>query len=431
MPTFTYLAMNSKGEETRGSVEAPSEKAAVALVKDQGLFPTEISEVGSAKGKKKKQARMHAPRAKSSKAASSLNMEIKLPKFMQGKVKTKNLMTFTRQLATLINAGLPLLRGLNVIARQEKHPGLKDAIKEMAESIQSGSTFAEALQAHPKIFDRLYVNMTRAGEIGGVLDVVLLRLAEFMEKMQKIKNKVISAMAYPVIVLIMAMGIVSFLLVAIIPKFEDIFKDLLEGQALPGLTQFVMNTSTILRTRFPVVIAIIICFIVMMKVLRKFDWGRYLLDRIQFRMPLFGTLVQKSSIARLTRTLGTLLNAGVPVLQALIIVRDTSGNEVVAKAIMSVHDAVKEGENIAPPIEATGVFPPMVVSMVEVGEETGALPDMLMRIADNYDDEVDNTVSALSSIIEPILIVLLAIIVGTIVIALFLPLISIIGNLSG
>lgn len=340
-------------------------------------------------------------------------------------------MGFTRQLATLVNAGLPLLRCMQVLKRQEKTAALSNALDDISESIQSGSTFADALTAHPRIFNRLYVNMVKAGELGGVLDVVLNRLAEFMEKAQKIKNKVISAMVYPIVVLVMAGLILSFLMVFVVPKFEEIFSDLLEGQELPALTQLVMNTSKGFGTKLPVLVAGIVGLIFLVKFLRKLDGPRFFLDGLKLKAPIFGPLVSRTAIARFTRTLGTLLTSGVPVLQALNIVRDTAGNEVIASAVVKIHDAVKEGENIAPPLEASKVFPPIVVSMVEVGEETGELPEMLMKIADNYDDEVDNAVAGLTSVIEPLLIVFLAVIVGVIVIALFLPLVSVIGNLSG
>lgn len=428
MATFTYRAMDAKGKEMRGTVEAANQSNALSSIREKGLFPTEVTEAGAKKkqkGGKKTAQKTAAP------SGGAMSMEIKMPRLFKGRVKTKQLMTFTRQLATLINAGLPLLRSLQVIQRQEKSPALKDAIIDIADNIQSGGTFAEALAQHPRIFNRLYVNMAKAGEIGGVLDVILERLAEFMEKMQKIKNKVTSALTYPIVVLVMATGIVYFLMTRIIPKFQEIFDDLLEGAALPPLTQFVMGVSDVIQNRTPVVIVGVILLVILLRVLKRFPWGRYGVDSFKLHAPIFGALVSKSSIARFARTLGTLMQSGVPVLQALNIVKETSGNEVIGRAISLVHESVKEGENMAPPIEASKVFPPMVVSMVEVGEETGELPEMLMKIADTYDDEVDNTVAALSSVIEPILIVALAVIVGTIVIALFMPLISIIGKMSG
>lgn len=427
MATFTFTAMDSNGKEQTGTVEASSQGAAIALIKEQGMFPTKVEAAGAGKAKKSSKTASKGKAKGGKKGVGS--KELRLPAFMN-RVKPKQLMTYTRQLATLINAGLPLMRSLQVILKQEKHPQLQKATAEIVDGIQTGSTFAEALSQHPKIFNRLYVNMVKAGELGGVMDVVLERLAEFMEKAQRIRNKVVSAMVYPIVVLLMAVGIVTFLMIVIIPKFEAIFDDLLGEGGLPGLTQFVMNASDTIANRTLPLIIIIAAIIFGIKVAAKSKAGAYGVDWLKLHMPIFGVLMSKTAIARFTRTLGTLMTSGVPVLQALNIVRDTSGNAVIARAVTTIHDSVKEGENMAPPIQASGVFPPMVVSMVEVGEETGELPEMLMKIADNYDDEVDNTVAGLTSIIEPLLIVFLALIVGTIVIALFLPLVSIIGEIG-
>lgn len=425
MAKFLYTALDAKGKETKGEIEADNPNTALTRLREKGLFPTQV--VDAAAGRGKKGAAPTAPGLRPGTAAKKGGMRLSLG----GGVKTKSLMVVTRQLATLIDAGLPLLRGLQVIARQERNPTLKRTLNELAESIRSGSTLAEAMSQHGKIFNRLYVNMVKAGEIGGVLDVVLLRLAEFMEKMQKIRNKVKSAMTYPIVVLCVAGGIMFFLMTKIVPKFAEIFKDLLEGEKLPALTRFVMDVSNAFVRRTPIVIGAVIGLVLLIRLFGRTKGGRFAIDQIKLKMPIFGALVHKTAIGRFSRTLGTLLSSGVPILQALNIVRDTAGNEVIARGVTLVHDSVKEGENIAPPIEASGIFPPMVVSMVEVGEETGKLPDMLMRIADTYDDEVDNTVAALSSIIEPLLIVGLALIVGTIVIALFMPMVEImqkIGN---
>lgn len=429
MPKYIYVALDARGRESQGEIDAESQTVALTRIREKGLFPTSVTEAG-AKGAKKSSAGTRPGAGKGSAGGGNLmKMELKMPTFMS-RVKPKQLMVFTRQLATLVDAGLPLVRSLEVLDKQEKNPALKRALREMADNIQSGSTFAEALAQHPRVFNKLYVNMAKAGEVGGVLDQVLVRLAEFMEKGQKIKNKVTSAMVYPIVVMCMAVGILTFLMIFIIPKFKEIFSELLEGQSLPALTQFVMDISQVMTHRLPYVIVAVIVLVIAMKLGAKTKTGSYLLDVFKLRMPVFGVLVRKTAIGRFTRTLGTLMTSGVPVLQALNIVRDTSGNEVLARAVSQIHDAVKEGENMAPPIEASKVFPPMVVSMVQVGEETGELPEMLMKIADTYDDEVDNAVAGLTSIIEPLLIVFLAVVVGTIVISLFLPLVSIIGKLS-
>ena len=429
MPKFNYIAMDGSGRETKGSVEAATQAQAIAQIRSQGLFPTAIGLAGGGGGKAA--AKGAARGAKASSSGKGMNMEIKLPAFLQPRVKAKELTLFTRQLATLVDAGLPLLRGLRVLHRQTNNSTLKNALQSMGESVESGSTFSEALSLHPRIFDNLYVNMVRAGEAGGVLELVLTRLAEFMEKSEKIKNKVKSAMTYPIVVLVAAVGITGFLLMTVIPKFEEIFLDLLEGKSLPAITRFVIAASNLLKNYFLVVAGVVAAIVILIRIWAATKGGRLVMDHVKTRLPVFGTLIRRTAIARFTRTLGTLMASGVPVLQALTIVRDTSGNAVYAAALQRVHDSVKEGETMAAPMEQTKAFPPMVISMVEVGEETGALPDMLTRIADTYEDEVDNAVAALTSILEPIMIIFLAVIVGTIVIAMFLPLVSIITTLGG
>lgn len=432
MPKFAYIAVDSAGKESRGTIEAPNQAQAVAKVRSQGLFPTAIGaaggDSGGAKPAAKSASKKPAPGAK--KSVGQIKIEIKLPRFLRPRVKQKDLTTLTRQLATLVDAGLPLLRGLHVLQRQTPNASLKEALGGMCDSVESGSTFSESLQNYPKIFNNLYVNMVRAGEAGGVLEVVLNRLAEFAEKAERIKNKVKGAMVYPIVVLVAAIGITGFLLVAVIPKFKDIFDDLLEGKPLPAITQFVMDASNMVMHNGLVVVGAIAAMVVLFKLFAKTKTGSYILDVAKINAPMFGSLVRRTAVSRMTRTLGTLLSSGVPVLQALNIVRDTTGNEVIARAMQAVHDAVKEGESMTAPLAACNVFPPMVISMVEVGEETGALPDMLTRIAETYDDEVDNAVAGLTSVIEPLMIIILAVIVGTIVIAMFMPMIQIIGTLG-
>lgn len=428
MPKFKYIAMDAKGAEAEGVIDAENQNQAVSLIRTKGFFPTRVVEIGGgAPGADKKKSAV--PAAVKTQAMAQ-GPGKKGGWSFGGTVKTKVLMVFTRQLATLVAANMPLLRGLRILLKQEKTPVLRVALSGMGEAVESGSTFSEALAQYPKIFDKLFINMVKAGEAGGVLDVVLERLAEFMEKSEKIKNKVKGAMIYPIVVLCAACGIVGFLMTNVIPKFQEIFKDLMGGKTLPGLTQFVINISNAVTHHGVTILMVAGGFIVGIKLWGKTAKGRLILDKMKLKMPLFGQLVVKASVARFTRTLGTLMSSGVPVLQALNIVRETSGNEAVAKAIQQVHDAVKEGESMSMPLEASGVFPGMVVSMVDVGEETGALAEMLTRIADNYEDEVDTAVEGLTSIIEPIMIVLLALVVGTIVIAMFVPLLSIIGEMS-
>jgi type IV pilus assembly protein PilC len=341
------------------------------------------------------------------------------------------LTVFTRQLATLVQAGLPLLRGLRVLEKQERNVNLKKIIGELAVSIEGGSTFSEALAQHPKVFNRLYVNMVKAGELGGVLEVVLKRLSEFMEKAQKIKGKVIAAMFYPCAVMVVAVAIMGVLMVFVIPKFKEIFEGTLgNGRALPGFTQFVLGISEMVQHHIVRTMIIAIALVIVFNMFIRTKFGRKLFDRFKLNMPVLGPVISKVAISRFTRTLGTLVSSGVPILQALTIVKETSGNVIVGQAVASVHESVKEGETITAPLEASNIFPPMVISMVDVGEQTGALPEMLMKIADNYDEEVDNAVAAMTSLLEPIMIVFLAVIVGSIVIAMFLPLIDLMENVG-
>jgi type IV pilus assembly protein PilC len=431
VPRYNYVALDSRGQESTGLVDASSANDAIGRLRQAGYFPTNVSEEG-ANGSTAVKPSRGAPRAKPAKtpgAARKLGSK-NIVLFQRKTVKTRTLMIFTRQLATLIDAGLPLLRGLTVLAKQERDAVLKTTTLKLAESVQGGSTFSEGLAQHPRIFNPLYVNMVRAGEIGGVLELVLTRLAEFQEKAQKIKNKVVAAMVYPVIVLILALGIMSFLLVFIVPRFEMIFHDMLGDKPLPVVTLFVIGVSNAMQHHWLVILGVLILLIAAFKFASRNAAGRAVIDRLKLRMPLFGDLLRKSAISRFSRTLGTLVTSGVPILQALNITRDTAGNAVIARAISQVHDSVKEGESIVQPLEASGAFPPMVISMIDVGEETGQLPEMLLKIAEVYDDEVDNSVAALTSLLEPIMIVFLALVVGTIVIALFMPLISIISGLQ-
>jgi type IV pilus assembly protein PilC len=426
MPRFAYVALDSRGQESTGSVEAGSSNEAIGQLRQAGYFPTNVYEEGKGgpDGKVSKRS-ASAPRV----ARKSLtNLEITL--FQRKKVKPKILMIFTRQLATLIDSGLPLLRGLNVLAKQERDAVLKKTINKLADSVQSGDTFSAGLAQHPAIFNDLYVNMVKAGELGGVLEVVLSRLAEFQEKAAKIKNKVAAAMVYPLIVMVLALAIMTFLLVFIVPKFEAIFHDMLGDKPLPTITLFVIGISRFVQNHWLVLLGFLIAFVAGYKFAARTSRGRSTIDRFKLRVPLFGSLIRKSAVSRFSRTLGTLVTSGVPILQALNITRETAGNTVIANAISQVHDSVKEGESIVQPLEASGAFPPMVISMIDVGEETGQLPEMLLKVADVYDDEVDNSVAALTAALEPIMIVFLALVVGTVVIALFLPLITIISGLQ-
>ena len=432
MATFQYIAKDSAGNETRGTVEAGDRNSAIAAVRAKGLLPTALGEVKSSSlAKPQKAAKGNVPDKKKSGLNKDIKINIKLPNWLQGKIKTKVLTQFTRQLATLVNAGLPLMRGLEVLKRQMKDQRMLEALTGISDNIAAGGTFSESLTAYPKIFDHLYVNMVKAGEAGGVLEVVLGRLAEFAEKSEKIKNKVKGAMIYPCVVLFAAIGITAFLLIAVIPKFQQVFQDMLGGAALPPITQFVIDASGFVQNNGLQILIGVVAVIVILKVIGRTEKGAYFFDVLKLKMPVTGTLTQRSAVSKFTRTLGTLLSSGVPILQSLTITRDTTGNRVLTSAIQNVHDSVKEGESMTQPLSQCKVFPPMVVSMVEVGEETGALADMLTRIANTYDDEVDNAVAGMTAAIEPALIIVLAVVVGTIVIAMFLPMVKIIGSVSG
>jgi type IV pilus assembly protein PilC len=426
MPRFNYVALDARGQEATGLVEAVSTNAAISQLRQAGYFPTSVIEEALSVPDRKETRRRAAKIARMTKPRAKGGIVL----FERKKVKPKLLMIFTRQLATLIDAGLPLLRSLNVLAKQERNKVFKNTINKLADAVQGGNTFSDALALHPRVFNNLYVNMVKAGEVGGVLELVLNRLSEFQEKAAKVKNKVIGAMVYPIIVITMAVGIMGFLLVFIVPKFEAIFHDMLGDKPLPPITTFVIGASNLVKDHGLVLLGAVIAAVAVYKFIGRTRGGRFFIDSFKLRMPLFGDLNRKTAISRFARTLGTLVTSGVPILQALNITRETAGNAAIASAISEVHDSVKEGESIVQPLEASRAFPPMVVSMVDVGEETGKLPEMLLKIADVYDDEVDNAVARLTSMLEPIMIVFLALIVGTIVLALFTPLISIISGLQ-
>jgi type IV pilus assembly protein PilC len=426
MPRFNYVALDARGQEATGLVEAVSTNAAISQLRQAGYFPTSVIEEALSVPDRKETRRRAAKIARMTKPRAKGGIVL----FERKKVKPKLLMIFTRQLATLIDAGLPLLRSLNVLAKQERNKVFKNTINKLADAVQGGNTFSDALALHPRVFNNLYVNMVKAGEVGGVLELVLNRLSEFQEKAAKVKNKVIGAMVYPIIVITMAVGIMGFLLVFIVPKFEAIFHDMLGDKPLPPITTFVIGASNLVKNHGLILLGAVIATVAIYKFIGRTGGGRFMIDSFKLRMPLFGDLNRKTAISRFARTLGTLVTSGVPILQALNITRETAGNAAIASAISEVHDSVKEGESIVQPLEASRAFPPMVVSMVDVGEETGKLPEMLLKIADVYDDEVDNAVARLTSMLEPIMIVFLALIVGTIVLALFTPLISIISGLQ-
>ena len=414
MPSFAYTALDAAGAEKTGLLDATDAQEVAALLRERGLYPTAVTardRVAAGEG-----------------AVGGSGWKPALP-FVHP-VGARELAVFTRQLGTLLRAGMPLLKALEALARQQRNERFRHVVETLAEGIKTGDTLSAAMARHPRVFDRLYLSMIKAGEAGGVLDVVLDRLARFQEKSLHVRGKVLAAMVYPAVVLGVAVVILAGLLVFVVPKFQQIFADLLKGAPLPPLTQAVLAVSDTVRQHALVVAGSGIAAWIAFRMFRRTPVGAWWVDTLTVKLPLFGDLFLKAIIARFGRTLGTLLSSGVPILPALIITRDTCGNARVARAILRVHDRVKEGAPVARPLEASRVFPPMVTSMIEVGEHSGQLPEMLNKVADIYEEEVDNAVAGLSSLIEPILILFLALVVGTIVIALFLPIIRIVQLLT-
>ena len=419
MPKYSYSAFDSNGKQKNGIIVASSDSEANTKLSSMGLMPTKVLQVdeSSASINKKKDVGSVKIKKKSGLAFGKV-------------IKQEELTIFTRQTATLIQAGLPLLRSLEIMIRQEKNIRFKVVLEQIAEYVKSGGTFSDALAQHPKIFEKLFINMVRAGEAGGVLDVVLSRLAGFMEKAQRTKKKVKSAMVYPIVVVSVAIAIVVLLMIVVVPKFQSIFEDMLSGAALPGPTQLVINVSNFISGNFVVTLIGFVVFVVGGKYLLKTEVGAKISNWFALNIPKVGDLVRKVNIARITRTFGTLLSSGVPILQSITITKDITGNVFYSNALNRVHSSVRDGESLSAPMERESVFPIMVTSMVDVGEETGELSEMLNRIADNYDEDVDNAVAGITSIIEPVMIVFLAVVVGFIVIALFLPIVEIIKQIS-
>jgi type IV pilus assembly protein PilC len=411
---FAYIALDADGSEKSGLVDEADLAGAVAVLRRQGLFPTSVAPAST--------ARTDAGRER---AGSG-----KRPAVFSGRVRPRELGVFTRQLASLLRAGVPLLRSLEVLGRQQRSGALRSVTAAMGEAIGAGSTLAQSMGRHPRVFSGLYVNMIRAGEASGALEVVLERLAGFQEKSQRLRSKVRAALTYPLIVLAVALLILAGLLVFVVPRFQQIFADLLRGAPLPALTRAVLAVSEAVQRHFLLIAGLSVVAWFAFLWFRRTPRGARWVDTALIRLPLGGDLVLKVVVARLARTLGTLLASGVPILQAFLITRDTCGNLRVAAALSTVHDRVREGEAVTGPLAATGVFPALVVSMVEVGEQSGQLPEMFGRVADIYEEEVDVAVAGLSSLIEPVMILFLALVVGTIVIALFLPIIRIVQLLT-
>jgi len=413
MPTYKFEAMDTAGEEVKDQIEATNEEEAQQKIKQMGYFVTKLTAMsGAAKGKKKKKSGF-----KKSKKS-----------FVIGGVRSKHLVLFTRQFSILQDAGLPVLRSLRILEHQMKPSALKNALIDVVEDVESGSTLSEAMGKHPRAFDRLYVNMVRAGEAGGALEVIMQRLAEFKEKSQTLKRKIIGAMVYPTVVICAAVGILIFIMVAIIPKFEKIFREF--GLKLPALTQFLIDVSMWCSKYWWCIPLFPLGLWLLFKLIRLNRSGNYSLDRMTLWIPIIGRIVEKTVVARTMRTLGTLVASGVPILESLSIVRETANNAVFERMFQRVYESIREGDTIAEPLRESRLVDDMVTNMVEVGEETGELDTMLYKIADFYDEEVDVAVKSLISLLEPLMIIILGGIIGTIVVALFLPMIGLLEGLS-
>jgi type IV pilus assembly protein PilC len=347
-----------------------------------------------------------------------LDRDIKIPGFGDG-IKQKDIVIFTRQLGTMIDAGLPIVQCLDILAEQADNKNFRKIVRQLKEDVESGSTFTESLRKHPKVFDDLFVNMIAAGEVGGILDTILQRLSEYLEKSMKLKAKIKGAMIYPVTIITVAVGVTGVLLIWVIPVFSELFSSF--GQDLPAPTQFVINLSNFTIAYFPYIVATFVAIVVAIRQFYKTENGRLRIDQLTLQFPIFGDLLRKSAIARFTRTLSTLVSSGVPILDALLITAKTSGNKIVERAILATRTSISEGNSIAEPLTQSKVFPPMVCQMISVGESTGALDSMLQKIAEFYEDEVDNMVANLTTLMEPMVILFLGVIIGGLVISMYLP----------
>jgi type IV pilus assembly protein PilC len=419
MPVYQYEAMDAtSGAEVKDTIEAATEAEAQALVRQKGFYVTKIAEKGRGKKgeKDKKKDKKKGGGGKRKKT------------FTIGGVSAKKLCTFTRQLSTLQDAGLPILRSLRILEGQAKPGALKNTLIGVIDDVEGGNTLSEAMAKQPKAFDNLYVNMVKAGEAGGALEVILQRLAEFKERAQSLKRKVQGAMIYPCAVITVATAIVGFIMYWIIPKFKAIFEGF--DLDLPGITVVLIECSNWVVNYWYLIPAVPFCIWLMIKIIKKNKLGAYICDKIALKFPLLGKILEKSIVARTARTLGTLIASGVPILEAILIARDTSGNAVFVRAYQHIYTAIREGESMAVPLKEARVVDDMVVNMVDVGEETGALDNMLYKVADVYDEEVSVLVDGLISLLEPLMVVVLGLIVGFIVIALFMPLIELLNKLS-
>jgi len=415
MPVFHYSALDAQGVEVKDEIEALSEKEAISKIRNMGYFPTKVRS-----------------RAVGKKAAIRAVAKPKRRRGAGGKVKVKYITQFARQLSTLQDAGLPILRSLRILQEQQKSGTFKRVIGYVGDDIEGGATLSEALGRFPRTFDRLLVSMVAAGETGGVLDLILSRVADFMEKAQKLKSRVKSAMVYPMVVLTAAFGILLGLMKYVIPQFKTVLEEMVEGELNP-VTNAVLGVSNWIAYDYgwAILLGVPFAAIFLIRIINKFHIGKYILDSIKLKMPVMGQITNKVSVTRWTRTLGTLISAGVPILDALTVTRETAGNEVFAKMLKNVHDSIRQGDTFAGPLRQSKTVDLIVCNMVGVGEETGDLDKMLLKVADNFDEQVDVLVASLMSMLEPIMIIVLGGIVMLIVLAVFLPMIQVITSLSG
>ncbi len=405
MAKFSWQGTDRSGKKLKGDIEAPDEAALRAQLRKQGVLVDKVKERGK-----------------------GLDIEIKIPG-MQPRVTTKDLVVFTRQFATMIDAGLPLIQCLDILSNQQENVNFKKILLQVKEDVESGSTFADALKKHPNAFDELFVNLVAAGEVGGILDTILNRLAAYIEKAMKLKKQVKSAMTYPATIVGIATVVIGVILVFVIPAFEKMFADF--GSALPMPTQVVISIRNFVQSYILVIIVFFILLYFAFKKIYSTDKGRDVLDEFALKLPIFGVLIRKVAVAKFTRTLGTMVSSGVPILDGLDIVSKTAGNRTVEKAINKVRQSISEGNTIAEPLAKSGVFPPMVCQMIAVGEQAGSIDTMLNKIADFYDDEVDDAVGNLTAMMEPLLMLFLGTTVGGLVIAMYLPIFKLAGVAGG
>lgn len=404
MPKFAYEGRTAGGEVKKGKIEAADQNAARAQLRKMSINPTKLKATGGG------------------------DINIPMPAFLKPKVTTKDLVLFTRQFATMIDSGLPLVQCLDIQAKQAANPTFREELSSIKESVESGTTFADALKRFPATFDDLYRNMIAAGEVGGILDTILNRLAVYLEKADKLKRQIKGALMYPLITVVVAIGVVSILLLKVVPTFETMFADF--GGALPGPTQFVIDLSKWLQANFLIIVLAIAGIIFGFRFMYRNKRGRLIIDRVSLKLPVFGDLLTKVAVARFCRTLGTMISSGVPILEALDICGRTAGNKVIENAIGKVRESISEGRSISEPLLETGVFPEMVCQMINVGEATGALDVMLNKVADFYEDEVDQAVETLTSMLEPMIMVFLGIVIGGLVIAMYMPIFSMASNVG-